>query len=125
VRAPAGEHQLPFYRSSLTHWRQRLGEDQLAAVLQESRSVAHKTQALATRDLERVVVDTTVQPKAIAHPSDARLCYRALEKLIDLAHRHGVELRQSYARLAKRPAIMVGRYTDAHQSSGPGASRNS
>jgi hypothetical protein len=27
------------------------------------------------------VVDTTVQPKAIAHPTDARLCHRALEKL--------------------------------------------
>jgi hypothetical protein len=25
------------------------------------------------------VVDTTVQPKAIAHPTDARLCHRALE----------------------------------------------
>ena len=40
---------------------------------QESLSVAHKTQALATRDLERVVIDTTVQRKAIAHPTDARL----------------------------------------------------
>ena len=66
-------HQLPFDRSSLTHWRQRLGEEQLVALLQESLSVAHKTGALATRDLERVVVDTTVQPKAIAHPTDARL----------------------------------------------------
>ena len=65
-------HRLPFERSSLTHWRQRLGEEQLVALLQESLSVAHKTGALATRDLERVVVDTTVQPKAIAHPTDAR-----------------------------------------------------
>src|SRR5205085_11109463 len=55
-------HQLPFDRSSLTHWRQRLGEAGLVALLQESLSVAHKTGALATRDLERVVVDTTVQP---------------------------------------------------------------
>jgi IS5 family transposase len=108
-------HRLPFDRSSLTHWRQRLGEEQLAALLQESLSVAHKTEALATRDLERVVVDTTVQPKAIAHPTDARLCHRALEKLVDLAQRHGVKLRQSYRRLAKRAAIMVGRYTHAHQ----------
>ena len=51
------------------------------ALIQESLSVAHKTGALASRDLERVVVDTTVQPKAIAHPTDARLCHRALEKL--------------------------------------------
>jgi IS5 family transposase len=108
-------HQLPFDRSSLTHWRQRLGEEQLVALLQESLSVAHKTGALATKDLERVVVDTTVQPKAIAHPTDARLCHRALEKLVDLAQRHDVPLRQSYRRVAKRAAIMVGRYTHAHQ----------
>ena len=108
-------HQLPFDRSSLTHWRQRLGEEQLVALLQESLSVAHKTGALATRDLERVVVDTTVQPKAIAHPTDARLCHRALQKLVDLAERTGVRLRQSYRRVAKRAAIMVGRYTHAHQ----------
>ena len=108
-------HQLPFDRSSLTHWRQRLGEEQLVALIQESLSVAHKTGALATRDLERVVVDTTVQPKAIAHPTDARLCHRALEKLVDLAQRHDVPLRQSYRRVAKRAAIMVGRYTHAHQ----------
>jgi IS5 family transposase len=109
------QHKLPFDRSSLTRWRQRLGAAELVALLQESLSVAHKTGALATRDLERVVVDTTVQPKAIAHPTDARLCHRALEKLVDLARRHDVRLRQSYVRVAKRAAIMVGRYTHAHQ----------
>ena len=108
-------HELPFDRSSMTHWRRRLGEEELVALLQESLSVAHKTGALATKDLERVVVDTTVQPKAIAHPTDARLCHRALEKLVDLAQRHDVKLRQSYRRVAKRAAIMVGRYTHAHQ----------
>lgn len=108
-------HQLPFDRSSLTRWRQRLGEEQLAALLQESLSVAHKTGALATKDLERVAVDTTVQPKAVAHPTDARLMHRALEKLVDLAKRNDVPLRQSYARVAKRAAIMVGRYSHAHQ----------
>ncbi|MEW5704352.1 MAG: IS5 family transposase [Pseudomonadota bacterium] len=108
-------HELPFDRSSLTRWRQRLGEAQLVALLQESLAVAHKTGALATRDLERVAVDTTVQPKAIAHPTDARLMHRALEKLVGLAKREGVPLRQSYLRVAKRAAIMVGRYSHAHQ----------
>jgi transposase, IS5 family len=60
-------------------------------------------------------IDTTVQEKAIAHPTDARLTHRAIEKLVELAKREGVELRQSYLRLAKRAAIMVGRYTHAHQ----------
>jgi IS5 family transposase len=108
-------HKLPFDRSSLTRWRQRLGEEQLVALIQESLAVAHKTGAIATKDLERVAVDTTVQPKAIAHPTDARLMHRALEKLVRLARQEGVPLRQSYVRVAKRAAIMVGRYTHAHQ----------
>jgi hypothetical protein len=49
--------------------------------------VAHRTKAIETRDLERVVVDTTVREKAIAHPTDARLIHRAIEKLVDLARR--------------------------------------
>src|SRR5260221_1356115 len=52
-----------------------------------------------SKDLERVVVDTTVQPKAIAHPTDARLTHRAIEKLVALARDAGVTLRQSYARV--------------------------
>src|SRR6266404_5979740 len=104
-------HELPFDRSSLTRWRQRLGEEQLAALLQESLSVAHRSGAIATEDLERVAVDTTVQEKAVAHPTHARLTHRAIEKLVELARREGVELRQSYLRVAKRAAIMVGRYT--------------
>jgi IS5 family transposase len=108
-------HELPFDRSSLTRWRQRLGEEQIAALLQESLSVAHRTGAIESKDLERVVVDTTVQEKAIAHPTDARLTHRAIEKLAELAKREGVKLRQSYLRVAKRAAIMVGRYTHAHQ----------
>lgn len=96
-------------------WRQRLGEEALAALLQESLSVAHRTGAIETRDLERMVVDATVQEKAIAHPTDARLTHRAIEKLVDLAKREGVVLRQSYRRVAKRAAIMDGRYIHAHQ----------
>ena len=109
------QHAAPFDRSSLTRWRQRLGEEQIAALLQESLSVAHRAGAIETKDLERVVVDTTVQEKAVAHPTDARLTHQAIEKLVDLAKREGVKLRQSYLRLAKRAAIMVGRYTHAHQ----------
>jgi IS5 family transposase len=108
-------HELPFDRSSMSRWRGRLGAEQIAALIQESLAVAHKTGAIATKDLERVVVDTTVQPKAIAHPTDARLMHRALIKLVKLARDHGVELRQSYLRVAKRAAIMVGRYSHAHQ----------
>ena len=97
-------HRLPFDRSSMTRWRQRLGEEQLVALIQESLSVAHKTGAIGPKDLERVAVDTTVQPKAVAHPTDARPMHRAITKLVGLAKRNRVPLRQSYLRLAKRAA---------------------
>ena len=108
-------HRLPFDRSSLTRWRQRLGEAELTALLQESLSVAHKTGALAPRDLERVAVDTTVQPKNVAFPTDARLLHRAIVMLGQQAKRQGVPLRQSYVRVAKRAALMAGRYSHAKQ----------
>src|ERR1700720_1548585 len=82
-------HELPFDRSSLTRWRQRLGEEQIAALLQESLSVAHRSGAIETKDLERGVVDTTVQEKAIAHPTDARLTHRPIEKLVATANPDG------------------------------------
>jgi len=109
------QHRLPFERSSLTRWRQRLGEAQLSALLQESLSVAHKTGALATKDLERVAVDTTVQPKNVAFPTDARLMHKAIVMLGREARKHDVPLRQSYVRVAKRAALMAGRYAHAKQ----------
>ena len=109
------QHELQFDRSSLTRWRQRLGAERLATLLQESLRVAHSSGALQTKDLERVMVDTTVQRKAIAHPTAARLTHKAIEKLVDFADKHNITLRQTYVRVAKRAAIMVGRYIHAHQ----------
>lgn len=109
------QHRLPFERSSLTRWRQRLGEAQLSALIQESLSVAHKTGALASKDLERVAVDTTVQPKNVAFPTDARLMHKVIVMLGREARKHDVPLRQSYVRVAKRAALMAGRYAHAKQ----------
>jgi len=50
-------------------WRLRVGEDQIAALLQQSLSVAHRSGAIETKDLERVMVDTIMQEKAVAHPT--------------------------------------------------------
>ena len=77
--------------------------------------MAYKTGALATKDLERVAVDTTVQPKAVAFPTDARLMHKAIVMLGREARKHDVPLRQSYVRVAKRAALMAGRYAHAKQ----------
>src|SRR5476651_1851126 len=90
------QHRLVFDRSSLTRWRQRMGDDKLQALIQESLSVASRTEAMKPADLARVIVDTTVQPKAVMFPTDAKLVNRARERLVRLAQELGVELRQSY-----------------------------
>ena len=60
-------------------------------------------------------VDTTVQPKAIAFPTDAKLMHRARERLVRLAKKTGVELRQSYERVGKHALIAHQRYAHAKQ----------
>jgi len=109
------QHQLPFDRSSMTNWRNRMGEERLQALLQESLAVATKTGAMKPGDLARVIVDTTVQPKNITFPTDAKLLNRAREKLVKLAKKLGVELRQSYTRVGKFALIQHQRYAHAKQ----------
>jgi len=108
------QHELPHERSGLSHWRKRIG-DRLEALLQESLRVAHDVGALKKDDLARITVDTTVQPKNITHPTDAKLMLTAIEKLGEQAKDLDIPLRQSYARVAKRAALMAGRYAHAKQ----------
>lgn len=108
-------HELPFDRSSMTRWRQRMGEERIAALLQESLHVALTTGAMKPSDTKRVIVDTTVQPKNVMFPTDAKLINRAREKLVKLARKVGIELRQSYRRVGKLALIKHQRYAHAHQ----------
>ena len=108
------QHRFPHERSGLSHWRRRIG-DTLDLLLAESLRVAHETGALKPQHLTRITVDTTVQPKNVTHPTDAKLMHKAVVMLGQLARRHGVTLRQSYVRVAKRAAVMAGRYAHAKQ----------
>ena len=85
------QHTFPHERSDLSHWRKRLG-DRLELLLAESLRVAHEAGALRGQDLKRVTIDTTVQPKAITFPTDAKLLHAAIKGLDRLARRHGVRL---------------------------------
>ena len=109
------QHTAPFDRSSMTRWRQRMGEERLNALIQESLAAAVKTKAMRIADLHQAVVDTTVQEKAAAFPTDAKLAHRARERLVGLAKRHGVRLRQSYARVGRFALIKHQRYAHARQ----------
>lgn len=69
--------------------------------LRESLAVAVKTGAMKPADTRRVIVDTTVEPKNVMFPTDAKLINRAREKLVKLAQKLGVDLCQSYVRVGK------------------------
>jgi transposase, IS5 family len=109
------QHRMAFERSSLTRWRQRMGEARLQALLQESLAAATRLKAAKPADFRSVIVDTTVQEKAIAFPTDAKLMNRARERLVKLAGKHGIVLRQSYARVGKAALIKHQRYAHAKQ----------
>ena len=108
-------HELSFDRSSMTRWRQRMGEERIGALLQESLAVAVKTGAMKPQDTRQVIVDTTVQPKNVMFPTDAKLINRARERLVRLAKKMGLDLRQTYIRVGKFALIQHQRYAHAKQ----------
>jgi IS5 family transposase len=97
----------------MTHWRNRMGAERLQALLQES--LATSSEAIKPADFARAIVDTTVQPKNVTFPTDAKLVNRAREKLVRMAKKLGVELRQSYARVAKVALLKNQRYAHIRQ----------
>jgi len=109
------QHELPLHPTSLTRWRNRVGS-RLEALLSQTIELAMQTKAMSRREFDHVNVDTTVQERAVAFPTDARLYYRMREVLVKAAQERGVCLRQSYVKVAKKALIMQGRYATARQS---------
>lgn len=109
------QHELPCHPTSLVKWRQRIKADGVEKMLKEILSTATRTQALNTKDVESVNVDTTVQEKAIAFPTDARLYEKARTAVVREAQKAKVQLRQSYKRVGKKALYNQSRYARARQ----------
>ena len=110
------QHELPLNPSSLSRWRKRLGESGVESLLSATIEAALASKAVKPRELRRVTVDTTVQEKAIAFPTDSKLYNRARERLVRLAKAHTVPLRQSYVRVGPRLLFKNNRYGYARQT---------
>jgi IS5 family transposase len=107
--------KFPIHASSLTRWRHRLGENGVEKILSETIFVSLMIGHSSEKDLKHTIVDTTVMEKAIAHPTDSKLLNRAREKLVDLAKKHDVVLRQSYKRVGNSAFFQSCRYAHAGQ----------
>ena len=106
---------LPIDRSSLSRWRDRLGKERMEKILGATVKVAVKTETINKKDLERVIVDTTVMPKNVEFPTDSKLLNKARIRLVKLAKESGVMLRQNYNRVAKKLMRQIGGYLHAKQ----------
>jgi len=101
--------KLPLDRSSMTRWRGRIGFDKLELLLAETLRAAMATNAVTPQACERVTVDTTVQTKAVAHPTDSHLLKRGIEWLNRLGRQHDIKLRQSFLRIGRQSRRDVSR----------------
>ncbi|HEY9502437.1 MAG TPA: IS5 family transposase [Pyrinomonadaceae bacterium] len=109
------QHELPCHPTSLVKWRQRIKAEGVEKMLKEILSTAVRSEALDSKDVERVNVDTTVQEKAIAFPTDARLYEKARSAVVREAQKAEVLLRQSYKRVGKKALYNQSRYARAQQ----------
>ena len=109
------EPRLPCDDSQIGRFRRVLGEAGVEQLLKTTIEAAVRMKAVKPAEFERVIVDTTVQEKAVAHPSDSRLLEVARARIAQLATRAGIKLKQSYAAEGQQLRRRAGGYAHARQ----------
>jgi IS5 family transposase len=109
------EPRLPCDPAQISRFRRVLGEAGVEQLLKTTIEAAVAMGAVKKTEFERVIVDTTVQSKAIAHPTDSRLLEVAREKVARLAKRAGIQLKQTHEREGKALRRKAGGYAHAKQ----------
>ena len=109
------QHDLPCHPTSLVKWRKQIGTAGFEQLLGQIIQTAMRSAVMKPKEIERVNVDTTVQEKAVAFPTDARLYQQARTTLVRAARKRGVNLRQSYVRVGKHAFFKQSRYRVARQ----------
>jgi IS5 family transposase len=109
------ERHWPCDPTQLGRFRKTLGEEGVEELLARTMEVAVTLKLIARNALARVIVDSTVQEKAVAHPTDSKLLEAARAKVVEAAKANGIELKQTYAKKGQRLSFKAGRYAHARQ----------
>lgn len=105
----------PCDATQIGRFRATLGEAGLEELLSATIHTAVEVGAIKKSEFQRVIVDTTVQEKAIAHPVDSRLLEIARRKVVAAAKRCGIVLKQTFAAEGKTLQRQAGGYAHAKQ----------
>ena len=91
------QNKQPFDPSEFVHFRKRIKEDGLEFLLSQTVSLHPKA-----NDEKEVQIDTTVAPKNITFPTDAKLAKKVIDNCVKIAKKEGIIQRQSYQRTSKQ-----------------------
>ena len=106
------QQDLDVSEATIRRFRNDLGEEGYNEILKELLRIGLKVGALKKKDLESVIIDTTVQIKNIKHPHDVYLLETAREKVVDLCKRLGIPLNETYAKTFKYKTIKLWKYKE-------------
>jgi IS5 family transposase len=109
------EPRLPCDATTLVKFRRLLGEEGVEELLAQTVNLAVSLKLIPAAALATVVVDSTVQEKAVAHPTDSKLLETARSKLVAAAQEAGIELKQTFAKEGRLLRFKAGRYAHAKQ----------
>ena len=109
------EPRLPCDATQIGRFRSAIGEAGVEELLKATIDAAVSTKAIRSSDFERVIVDTTVQEKAIAFPTDSRLLEIARYQVVKAAKFAGIALKQTFEREGKTLKRRAGGYAHAKQ----------
>lgn len=109
------EHSPPCDASQIVRFRQILGEAGVEELLAKTLQAAVEMRVVKPQEFERVIVDTTVQEKAIAHPTDSRLLDVARRLVVRTAQRCGIALKQTFDKEGATLRRKAGGYAHARQ----------
>jgi len=107
--------KFPIDPSSLTRFRQRIGEKGVQRIFKTTISMTIDYGFVSPKSLEKVIVDTTVIEKNVSHPTDAKLYYKARERIVKWCEKENVPLRQKYTFVSKKALHSVSKYAHARQ----------
>lgn len=107
--------KFPIHPTTLVKWRKKIGTEGIEKVVSLLIDSALRVGLVDKKSLERTLCDTTVMPKAVTYPTDAKLYYNCIVELNRFATSHKIKLRQSYRYIAKKTLRKVGQYSHSRK----------